>query len=254
MSWDLGSGLEGRGVIVTGAASGIGRATAQAMAAAGARVAALDRDATGLETTVAGLDGDGHLALTFDLADAGAIEPLVRSAADGLGDLWALAHVAAVLRRQRVEEVTEADFDLQTTVNLKATFFLDRAVGSLLVGRGGGGRIVNFTSGAFLTGALSGSDAYVATKGGVVTMTRSFAKQYGRHGITVNVISPGQIDTPMQHIDNPAEVVEAAIQACPMRRIGQPEEVAAAVVFLASRHASFVNGATLTVSGGSVMH
>ena len=254
MTWDLGSGLEGRGVIVTGAASGIGRATAQAMAAAGARVAALDRDASGLQATVAGLDGDGHLALPFDLADAGAIEPLVRSAADALGDLWALAHVAAVLRRQRRRRGHRGRFRPADDRQPQGDVLPRPRRRRLLVERGGGGRIVNFTSAAFLTGALSGSDAYVATKGGVVTMTRSFAKQYGRHGITVNVVSPGQIDTPMQHVDNPPEFVEAAIQACPMRRIGQPEEVAAAVVFLASRHASFVNGATLTVSGGSVMH
>ena len=217
-------------------------------------LAALDRDATGLEATLAGLDGDGHLALPFDLADAGAIEPLVRSAADRLGDVWALAHVAAVLRRQRVDDVTEADFDLQTTVNLKATSSSIRAVGKPARRTRWRRTDRQLHVGAFLTGALSGSDVYVATKGGIVTMTRSFAKQYGRHGITVNVVSPGQIDTPMQHVDNPPEFVEAAIQACPMRRIGQPEEVAAAVVFLASRHASFVNGATLTVSGGSVMH
>jgi len=253
-SWNVASGVEDRGVIVTGAASGIGRATAEMMAAAGARVAAVDRDAAGLEATVGGLDGSGHLALPFDLSEVSAIDDLVDTAVAGLGDLWALAHVAAALRRQPVDEVTEADFDLHTNVNLKATFFLDRAAGRTLVARGGGGRIVNFTSGAFLLGALSGSDAYVATKGGVVTMTRSFAKRYGPHGITVNVVSPGQIDTPMQHVDNPVEVVEASARACPMQRMGRPEEVAAAVMFLASRHASFVNGSTLTVSGGSVMH
>lgn len=252
--WDVSSGLAGRGVIVTGAGSGIGRATARAMAAAGARVAAVDRDTDGLAATMASLAGDGHRAEVFDLADVAAIEPLVARVVHDLGDLWALVHVAAALRRQPLAEVTEADFDVQTTVNLKATFFLDRAVGNVLVAAGGGGRIVNFTSAAFLTGAIYGSDAYVATKGGVVTMTRSFAKQFGPHGITVNVISPGQIDTPMQHVDNTPEVVQAAIEACPLRRIGQPEEVAAAALFLASRHGSFVNGATLTVSGGSVMH
>jgi len=88
----------------------------------------------------------------------------------------------------------------------------------------------------------------------VVTMTRSFAKSYGPHGILVNVVSPGQINTPMQHVDNPPAVIEASMQACPLRRMGEPEEVAAVVVFLASRHASFVNGATLNVSGGSVMY
>ena len=250
----MASGLEDRGVLVTGAASGIGRATAHLMAAAGARVAATDRDPDGLAATVEQLDGSGHVALEFDLAEIGQIPDLVSSAASALGDLWALAHVAAALRRQPLDEVTESDWDLHATINLKASFFINRAFGQRLVEAGGGGRIVNFTSAAFLTGALSGSDAYVASKGGVVTMTRSFAKAYGPHGICVNTVSPGQIDTPMQRIDNPVEVIEAAANACPLRRMGHPEEVAAVVVFLASRHASFVNGATINVSGGSVMY
>jgi NAD(P)-dependent dehydrogenase (short-subunit alcohol dehydrogenase family) len=254
-SWNPGSGLEERGVIVTGASSGIGRATAVAMAAAGARVAAVDRDAGGLASTVVALgEPDRHIAMPFDLTEIAAIPDLVARARNALGDLWALAHVAATLRRQSLDDVTEADWDLQANVNLKASFFLNRAVGQSMVAAGGGGRIINFTSAAFLTGALSGSDAYVASKGGVVTMTRSFAKSYGPHGILVNVVSPGQINTPMQHIDNPSAAVEASAQACPLRRMGEPEEVAAVVVFLASRHASFINGATLNVSGGSVMY
>lgn len=251
----LGDGLEGRGVIVTGGASGIGRATVEAMAAAGARVAVVDRNADGLLETINRTDApDRHLAVPFDLADIAAIDGVVAHVLEVFGDLWALAHVASVLRRQPLDEVTEADWDLQHDVNLKASFFLNRAVGQALIGLGQGGRIINFTSAAFLTGALSGSDAYVASKGGVVSMTRSFAKTYGPHGILVNCVSPGQIDTPMQHVDNPAEIVEAAIQACPLRRMGRPEELAAVVVFLASNNASFVHGATINVSGGSSLY
>ena len=251
----LGDGLEGRGVIVTGGASGIGRATVEAMAAAGARVAVVDRNADGVRETINRTDApDRHLAVPFDLGDIAAIDGVVAHVLEVFGDLWALAHVASVLRRQPIEEVTEADWDLQHDVNLKASFFLNRAVGQALVGLGQGGRIINFTSAAFLTGALSGSDAYVASKGGVVSMTRSFAKTYGPHGILVNCVSPGQIDTPMQHVDNPAEIVEAAIQACPLRRMGRPQELAAVVVFLASNNASFVHGATINVSGGSSLY
>ena len=254
-AWDLGAGLDGRGVIVTGAASGVGRATARAFAEVGARVAAVDRDVPGLEKTVAELvESDRHMALPFDLARTNDIPDLVGKAVHGLGDLWALAHVAAVLKRQPLHEVTEADWDLQLDVNLKATFFLDRAVGEVLIAAGGGGRIVNFTSGSFLIGPMSGSDAYVASKGGVVSMTRGFARSYGPHGILVNTVSPGQIDTPMQHVDNPPEIVAAGIAACPLGRMGRPEEVAVVVVFLASEHASFVNGATINVSGGSIMY
>lgn len=251
----LGDGLEGRAVIVTGGASGIGRATVHAMAAAGARVAVVDRNADGVLDTINQTDApDRHLALPFDLADVAAIDGVVAHVLEVFGDLWALAHVASVLRRQPLDEVTEADWDLQHDVNLKASFFLNRAVGQTLVSLGRGGRIINFTSAAFLTGALSGSDAYVASKGGVVSMTRSFAKTYGPHGILVNCVSPGQIDTPMQHVGNPAETVESAIQACPLHRMGRPEELAAVVVFLASNNASFVHGATINVSGGSSLY
>jgi len=251
----LGAGLQDRGVIVTGGASGIGRATAEAMASAGARVAVLDRNAEGVDATIASLDApQRHLAVPYDLSDIAGIPAMVDSVRGAFGDLWALAHVASVLRRQPLDEVTEDDWDLQHTVNLKSSFFLNRGVGQSLVAAGGGGRIINFTSAAFLTGALSGSDAYVASKGGVVTMTRSFARAYGPHGILVNCISPGQIDTPMQHVDNPPEVVQSAMQTCPLRRMGQPSELAAVVVFLASTNASFVHGATINVSGGASLY
>ena len=250
----LGAGLEGRGVIVTGAARGVGAATARAMAAAGARVAAVDRNAAGLAEVVAGLDGTGHRAITFDLVEAAAIDDLVGGIIDDLGDLWALAHIAALLRRQDVDDVTPEDWDIQNDINVRATFFLNRAAGNAMVTAGGGGRMINFSSGGWWNGPVFGSDAYLAGKAGVITLTRGFARRYGPHGILVNVVAPGQIDTPMQHDDLPPEIAQAATEACPVRRIGQPEELAAVVVFLASIHAGFVNGATLNVSGGGLIY
>ena len=250
----LGAGLEGRGVIVTGAASGIGRAVTISMAAAGARVAAIDRDEPGLRSTLSELPGDGHLPVVFDLSDTSAIPQLVASVVEQLGDLWALANVAAVLRRRSLDEVDDEDWDLQMDVNVKASFLMSREAGNAMVAAGGGGRIINFASMAWLTGPFLGSDAYVIGKAGIVTLTRGLARSFGPHGILVNTISPGQIDTPMQHLDNPPEMSGRTAAQCPLGRMGRPEEVAAVAVFLASRHASFVNGATINVSGGLVMY
>ena len=250
----LGAGLEGRGVIVTGAARGVGAATARAMAGAGARVAAVDINAAGLAEVVAGLEGAGHRAITFDLRDVEAIDDLVGGIIEDLGDLWTLAHIAALLRRQDVDDVTPEDWDIQNDINVRATFFLNRAAGNAMVAAGGGGRIINFSSGGWWNGPVFGSDAYLAGKAGVITLSRGFARRYGPHGILVNSIAPGQVDTPMQHDDLPAEIEEASTMACPLRRIGQPEELAAVVVFLASIHAGFVNGATLNVSGGGLIY
>jgi NAD(P)-dependent dehydrogenase (short-subunit alcohol dehydrogenase family) len=253
---ELGAGLEDRGVLVTGAAGGVGRAVATRMAEAGARVCAVDIDAEALAETVASLPGgtERHLARPFDLADTAAIAPLVESAVSALGGLFALVHAAALLQREPIADVTVESFDRQVDVNLKATFFLDRAAGEAMTAGGAGGRIVNFSSAAWLTGPMHGSDVYVATKSGIVSLTRGFAKTLGRQGITVNVIAPGQIDTPMQHRDNDPEVIAAAIRNCPLGRMGTPDEVARVALFLASEHAGFISGATITVAGGAVLY
>lgn len=242
-------------VIVTGAAQGIGQATAVAFSATGARVFAIDRNGPGVRATIAGMsDPSRHVAEQYDLTNIGGLADLARSARDRLGLPWALVNVAAVLVRQPLEEVTETDYDLQLDVNLKAGFFLNRAVGELMIAGGQGGRIINFSSAGFLKGPLAGSHVYVASKGGVVSMTRSFARAYGEYGITVNTVVPGQIDTPMQHTDNPPEVVREVTNSSLLRRMGRPHEVAAVAVFLASDHAGFITGAAINVSGGSILY
>jgi NAD(P)-dependent dehydrogenase (short-subunit alcohol dehydrogenase family) len=219
-------------------------------------VCAVDRDADGLAGLGAELPGGTgrHLLRTADLADTGQLEQLVRDAAVGLGGLRVLVNVAALLLREPIEQVSPQSWDRQVDVNLKATFFLARAAAQVMAAAGEGGRIVNFTSAAWNVGPLYGSDVYVATKAGVVGLTRGLAKKYGPAGITVNVISPGQIDTPMQHRDNDPAVIAAAAEACPLGRMGRPDEVARVALFLASDSASFVSGATITVSGAGVVY
>ena len=250
----LGAGLEGSDVIVTGAAGGIGRAVAFGLADSGARVWAVDRPGSTLDDIVAALPGEGHRAFALDLADASAIAPAVSRIAAESGALWGLVHAAAFLRRETLADVTPESWDAQHDVNLRGTFFLVRAVGDALVAAGRGGRIVTFSSIAWQTGPILGSDAYVASKAGVVALTRGFARSLGPAGVTVNCIAPGQIDTPMQRADNTAATMAATAAACPLGRMGTPEEVAAVSTFLLSSHASFVSGATLNVSGGLLMY
>ena len=253
-AWSLDSGIAGKGVLVTGAASGIGRATAQLFAASGASVFALDRDRERLDEAVRELPGPGsHHAEGFDLSDIDGIAACVDRAQDALGRLDVLVHPAAVLKRQPLAEVTVADWDFQHDINLKATFFLNRTVADAMAARGHGGRIVNFASTVWQTGSRADADAYAISKGGVVTLTRDLAYLYGKHGVLVNAISPGQIDTPMQRSENSEEALAAGMASCPLGRMGRPEEVAAVAVFLASNHASFVTGTVITVSGGAVM-
>ena len=209
-------------MIVTGAAQGIGKATAVAFAEVGARVFAVDIQGEAVRRAVAGLPHPGrHRAKRYDLRDIAGLDGLVEEASEFLGDdMWALAHVAGVLRRQPLDQVGEEEWDLQLDVDLKAGFFLCRAFGQALVARGRGGRIVNFSSPGFIRGTRLGAHAYVAAKGGVVSMSRDFARWYGPHGITVNTLLPGPIDTAMQHTDNTEDVVAAGVAACPLGRPG----------------------------------
>lgn len=251
----IGQGLENKVVVVTGASSGIGRATALLFERVGARVCATARDEEGLESLASQMqDSSRHLFLTVDLEKSEDCESIITQTLDHFGDMLVLAHIAGVLRRKSLYEVTEEDWDYQLNVNLRSGFFLNRAAGKAMIERKIPGRIINFTSTSWMMGPLYGSDAYVAAKGGVVSMSRGFARQFGPQGIRVNVVAPGQVNTPMQHVDNSAEMVAAVAAASPLGRMGEPDELARVTVFLASDNASFIHGATINVSGGTLLY
>jgi NAD(P)-dependent dehydrogenase (short-subunit alcohol dehydrogenase family) len=248
-------GIAGRGYIVTGAAGGIGRAVCRAFAAAGANVAAIDVDAQAVEAVVAELPGDGrHLPIACDLSDIAQHEGLVARVAAELGRLDGLAHLAAVLRRRSsIDEVTVEDWDTQIDVNLKATFFLDRAVAAHLRGAGGGS-ITNYTSQGWWSGGFGGSVVYAASKGGIVSMSRGLARTLAPAGIRVNTIAPGAADTPMLRGGQSAEALASFVDMVPLGRMADPSELAGVTVFLASDHARYITGATINVSGGQLMY
>jgi NAD(P)-dependent dehydrogenase (short-subunit alcohol dehydrogenase family) len=255
MAWSVGAGLEGKGVIVTGAAGGIGRAVAQAFSTTGARVMAVDLDQRKVDEVVGGLEGTGHAGAAVDLADLAAHRPLINRARSELGGLYALANLAAVLRRRNsLDEVTEEDWDFQHDVNLKAAFFLCRAAGQAMIEQGKGGRIITFSSQGWWTGGFGGSVVYASTKGGVTSMTRGLARTFGPHGITVNTVAPGQAHTPMLMTGLAPEVYESMKAQTPLGYVAEPEEIAGPVVFLASDHARYITGSTLNVSGGFLMY
>ena len=247
--------LGGRVHLVTGATGGIGRAVCHALATAGASVAALDRDAELTTGLCDSLPGDQlHLALSGDVADVDAHDAFLDHAIEGLGRLDGLVQLAAVIhRRASVEEITEADWDEQHDVNLKAAFFLSRAAG-LRLRASGGGSITNFTSQAWWSGGLGGSVVYAASKGGVVSFSRGLARTFAPDQIRVNTVAPGVVETPMMSEGLTDEQRAWFIAQVPLGRMADPSEIAGAVVFLASDAGRYVTGATINVSGGQLMY
>jgi NAD(P)-dependent dehydrogenase (short-subunit alcohol dehydrogenase family) len=222
----------------------------------GARVFAVDLEQEAVDAVVATFpDPDRHLAAAADLRDLAGHDPLLRRAAETFGTFDVLAHCAAVLRRRfTIDEVTEDDWDFQIGLNLKATFFLNRTAATLLKEQRRGGRIVNFSSQGWWTGGFGGSVVYAASKGGVTSMTRGLARTYAKDGITVNVVSPGGVDTPMMTANQTEEQMRGFLEMIPIGRLATPEEIAGAVVFLASEQGRYITGATLNVSGGQLMY
>jgi len=255
MAWSVGAGLEGRGVILTGATGGIGAAVATGFAAAGARVMAVDLDQARLDEVVGSLEGSGHMAVVADLRDTSTHEALVQRAVDELGGVYVLANLAAVLRRRgSLDEVTEEDWDFQHDINVKSAFFLSRAAGNAMIKARKGGRVIPFSSQGGGTGGFGGSVAYASSKGGVTTMCRGLARTFGPHQITVNCVSPGQVNTPMLMTSLAPEIFESMKKQTPLGYVAEPDELAGPVVFLASDHAKYITGATLNVSGGFLMY
>jgi len=247
--------LAGTAVIVTGATGGIGAAVARLVAADGAAVHAVDLDPDRLETLVAGLPGEGHRAVVADLRDLRSHETIIEGVRAIGRPLTGLAHLAAVLRRRHsLADITEEDWDLQIDTNLKGTFFLNRAVGLYLAGQGRGGSIVNLSSQGWWTGGLGGSVVYNAAKGAVVSMTRGLARTLAADRVRVNAVAPGFIDTAMMRGGLSDEQLADSVAQVPLGRLGTPEEVADAVLYLLRPGAAYVTGATLNVSGGQLMY
>ncbi len=256
MAFSIGAGLEDKGVVVTGAAGGIGREVVRAFAAAGARVCAVDIQEDAVQEVIRSLDDPKrHTAAVVDVTDLDSHEPLLRHAIQTLGNLRALAHLVATMhRRLDVEEVTEEDWDTQVDLNLKTAFFINRAAVRLFKERGGGGRIVNFAAVDAWTGGYGGSLVYAASTGGILSMSRGFARMLAPIGITINTIAPGSVDTPFIRTGLSDAQLNALVGTIPVGRMATPEEIAAVAVFLASDHASYITGATINVSGGQLMY
>jgi 2-hydroxycyclohexanecarboxyl-CoA dehydrogenase len=246
--------LEGRIALVTGGASGIGAATARRLAAEGARVAVADIDLDGAQSVAGEIDG---AAVELDVSDVASVTAGVSAAVSALGDIDVLVNNAGTDRFAFFVHTDEALWDFVLGVNLRGTIAVTHAVLDGMQKRGRG-TIVNVASEAGRVGS-QGSVIYSAAKAGVIGFTRAVARESSRFGVRVNAVAPGPIDTPLLNAA-PTELGEIGerlkagmIAATSMRRIGQPEEVAAAIAFLASDDASFVTGQTINVSGGLSM-
>ena len=244
--------LEGRVALVTGAAQGIGRAIALRFAREGAKVVVIDIKAESVQAVVEEVQAAGGTALAAvcDVTRRDQVNAAVAKVLEAYGQIDILCNNAGITRDARLVKMTEEDFDLVVNVNLKGVFNLTQAVAPHMVERGYG-RIVNTSSIVGLYGNF-GQTNYVATKAGVIGMTRVWARELGPKGVTANAIAPGFIATDMVKTV-PQEILDKFTSTTPVRRLGTPEDIANAYLFLASEEASFVNGAVLSVDGGLVM-
>ena len=244
--------LANRKILITGGASGIGRATSELFAREGAAVAVLDRDATSAEAVARSIDGHAFAA---DVSDASAIARAVQDAAQALGGLDGLVNAAGVFINKGLMETGPAVWNQTIAVNLTGTFLcVQAAVPYLRLAERA--TVVNIASGVGLLPTGGGSTAYVASKGGVIAMTRALAAELAPT-IRVNAVCPGAVETPMTDgtlRDSSGGVIPAIVSRYALGRPAAPEEIAAAILFLTSHESSFVTGVNLAVDGGRTYH
>jgi NAD(P)-dependent dehydrogenase (short-subunit alcohol dehydrogenase family) len=249
--------LENKSAIVTGGAGGIGRATSLAFAAEGARVAVVDVQPGAAETVAAEIRAAGGtaIALTADVSSESDIERVVADTVAEFGGVDIVFNNAGIIRRTTAVETTADEWDRVFGVNVKGIFLMCKHVVPVMAANGGGS-IVNTGSGWGLKGGAQ-AISYCASKGAVVNMTRALAIDHGPQGIRVNSVNPGDVNTGMLRDEarqlgqeTGSFLAEAADR--PLQRMGEPREIAAAVVWLASDESSYVTGSALVVDGGGI--
>lgn len=241
--------LDGKAALVTGASGGIGAAIARALHAQGASVALSGTRRDALDA-LAGELGERAFVCPADLREPAAADALVAAAAEAAGPLAILVNNAGLTRDMLALRMKDADWQAVLDVDLSAPFRLARAVLRGMLKRRAG-RIIQISSVVGATGN-AGQANYAAAKAGLVGMSKALAQEVGSRGVTVNVVSPGFIETPMTDALNEAQRTKL-VDSIPLGRMGQPGDVAAAVVYLASDEAGWVSGATLHVNGGMAM-
>ncbi|MFB3816482.1 MAG: 3-oxoacyl-ACP reductase FabG [Candidatus Methylomirabilales bacterium] len=242
-----------RVAVVTGAGRGIGKAVAERLAARGDVVVVVDVDAAAAEGAANGIRAAGGRAGAegADVSSYKDVEGLMARVARAHGGIDVLVNNAGIIRRGTLQTVTEQDWDAVLAVNLKGTFNCCKHAVPWMLGRGGG-RIVNVASIAARLGDITSAPGYGPSKAGMVNLTKTLARELAPHGITVNAVAPHAIATEMS-AQWSEERRQQIIRSIPLGRLGLPEEVAAAVAFLASGEAGFITGATLDINGGALM-
>ena len=258
--------LEGRVAVVTGGARGIGRAICLRLAREGADIAVVDVDEAGAQAVVAEINALGRqaVALKVDVTNADQVEWMIAETVANLGSVDIMVNNAGIQYIANLLDTEEKQWDRMMDVNLKSMWLCGRAAALQMIRQGRGGRIVNACSRAGKVASMLPFGAYVVTKHAVVGLTRQFALDLAQHRILVNAYCPGVVDTPMWDlIDRQVaekrgvplgSVKKSAVDAIPLGRIEQPEDVARLVAFLSSDECEYMTGQCINVTGGSVMH
>lgn len=239
--------------LVTGAAGGIGREVSAQLAANGAKLALVDLHPGPLREAASFLEASGATTYSraFDTADSAALRDFVEETEQELGPITVLVNCAGLFRILPIEEISDVDWDLMLRANLTTAFSTCRILAPLMRSRGHGS-IVNFASTAGEEGSFRPAAHYAAAKGGVIAFSKSLAREVSTHGVRVNVVSPGPVDTPMLGADTPEKQSAAGARTL-LGRVGTPRDIADAVLFLAGDESTFVTGHVLRVNGGSLL-